>query len=118
WDIGTYEVLEGNYWKGSLSVYLSGKKLKGEWTLKRIESDEGKPKWFVVKTGGKAKAIAKKSESVSALSGRTMEQIAGEKSAVWRSDPANVGGAFGPRQSKQTKSGRKGPSHINRQKTP
>ena len=89
WDIGTYEVLEGNYWKGSLSVYLSGKKLKGEWTLKRIESDEGKPKWFVVKTGGKAKAIAKKSESVSALTGRTMEQIAGERLAVWHGDHGN-----------------------------
>jgi bifunctional non-homologous end joining protein LigD len=86
WDIGTYELLEGNYWKGSLTVFLSGKKLKGEWTLKRTESDEGKPKWFVVKTGGKAKPISKKRESVSAVSGRTMEQIAGERSAVWRSN--------------------------------
>src|SRR5205085_3695987 len=30
WDIGTYEILEGNYWKGRLSIYLAGKKLKGE----------------------------------------------------------------------------------------
>jgi bifunctional non-homologous end joining protein LigD len=86
WDIGTYEVLEGNYWKGALTVFLAGKKLKGEWTLKRIEGEEGKPKWFVVKTGGNAKSIPKKSESVSALTGRTMEKIAGEKSAVWRSN--------------------------------
>ena len=86
WDIGTYEVLDGNYWKGSLTVFLSGKKLKGEWTLKRVESDEGKPKWFVIKSSGNAKAISKKREAVSALTGRTMEQIAGEKSAIWRSD--------------------------------
>jgi hypothetical protein len=26
--IGTYEVLDGNYWKGTLTVFLSGKKLK------------------------------------------------------------------------------------------
>ena len=38
WDIGTYEVIEGNYWKGRLSVFLNGKKLKGEWSLQRIES--------------------------------------------------------------------------------
>jgi bifunctional non-homologous end joining protein LigD len=91
--------------------------LKGEWTLKRIEADEGKPKWFVVKTGGKAKAIPKKREAVSAVTGRTMEQIAGEKSAVWRSNRSNAGGAFAPRQSKQKKpSGHKGP--IRKQKAP
>src|SRR5436190_13437270 len=86
WDIGTYEVLEGNYWKGALTVFLSGKKLKGEWTLKRVEADEGKPKWFVIKTGGNGKAIPKKREGLSAVTGRSMEQIAGQKSAVWRSN--------------------------------
>ena len=86
WDIGTYEVLDGNYWKGSLTVFLSGKKLKGEWTLKRVDAGEGKAKWFVNKTGGNAKPISKKRESLSALTGRTMEQIAGERSAVWRSN--------------------------------
>ncbi|HEV2804752.1 MAG TPA: non-homologous end-joining DNA ligase [Chthoniobacterales bacterium] len=90
WDIGTYEILEGNYWKGSLTVFLSGKKLKGEWTLKRAAADDGKPKWFVNKTAGKARAIPKKREAVSAITGRTMEQIAGEKSAVWRSDRGTV----------------------------
>src|SRR5204862_358507 len=52
WDIGTYEVLDGNYWKGGLRIFLSGKKLKGEWTLTRMEADAGKPKWLVVKTSG------------------------------------------------------------------
>ena len=104
WDIGTYEVLEGNYWKGSLTVFLSGKKLKGEWTLKRTESDEGKPKWCVLKTGGKAKPISKKRESVSAVSGRTMEQIAGEQSAVWRSNRGS--GSTESRPTRRTKAPR------------
>jgi bifunctional non-homologous end joining protein LigD len=86
WDIGTYEVVDGNYWKGSLTVFLSGKKLKGEWTLTRTESEEGKPRWFVRKTASDAIAISKKREAVSALTGRTMAKIAGEKSAVWRSN--------------------------------
>ncbi|MEY2561422.1 MAG: bifunctional non-ous end joining protein LigD, partial [Verrucomicrobiota bacterium] len=99
WDIGTYEVLDGNYWKDSLTVFLSGKKLKGEWSLTRQKSEEGKPKWFVVKTGSNAKPIPKKRESVSALTARTMEQIAGEKSAVWRSNRnSKAAGASVPRR--------------------
>ena len=85
WDIGIYEIQDGNYWKGSLTVYLSGKKLKGEWTLKRTDSDDGKPKWFITKTGGNARPVPKKRESVSTVTGRTMEQIAAERSAIWRS---------------------------------
>ncbi|HSP45593.1 MAG TPA: non-homologous end-joining DNA ligase [Chthoniobacterales bacterium] len=107
WDIGTYEVLEGNYWKGALTVFLSGKKVEGEWTLKRSESDHGKPKWFVNKTGGKARTIVKKREALSVLTGRTMEQIAGDRSAVWRSNrEANPVAASGSQQSakKQTRS--------------
>src|SRR5207302_1874864 len=30
WDIGTYELLEGNYWKGYLHLFFGGTKLKGE----------------------------------------------------------------------------------------
>jgi bifunctional non-homologous end joining protein LigD len=117
WEIGTFEILEGNYWKGALTVFLSGKKLKGEWTLQKVAADEGKTKWFVTKSGGNAKAIPRKRESTSALTGRTMEQIAGDKSAVWRSNQPNVGGAFVPRQTKRRQSGHKGPSHL-RKKVP
>jgi bifunctional non-homologous end joining protein LigD len=86
WDIGTYEILDGNYWKGSLSIFLTGKKLKGEWLLQRMGSDDEKTKWLVRKTNGDAKVISKKRDDTSALTGRTMEKIAGEKSAVWRSN--------------------------------
>jgi len=83
WDIGTYEIVDGNYWKGQLSIFLAGKKLKGEWTLSRTASDEGKPKWLLIKTTDNAKAISKTRESVSAKTGRTMEEVAADKSAVW-----------------------------------
>jgi len=76
WDIGTYEVIEGNYWKGRLSVFLNGKKLKGEWTLERTGNDNGKTKWILRKTGDDAKTISAKRADVSALTRRTMEQIA------------------------------------------
>ena len=86
WDIGTYEPLEGNFWKGALTIFLSGKKLKGEWTVRRADSENGKPRWLIIKTGGDAKPISKRRESVSALTGRTMDKIAGEQSAVWHSN--------------------------------
>jgi bifunctional non-homologous end joining protein LigD len=86
WDIGTYEVIDGNYWKGFLSLFLAGKKLKGEWTLQRIESEDQKTKWLLRKTNGDAKAITAKAADISALSSRPMEKIAGDKSAVWNSN--------------------------------
>ncbi|MFL6499394.1 MAG: non-homologous end-joining DNA ligase [Candidatus Udaeobacter sp.] len=76
WDIGTYEVIDGNYWKGRLSVFLNGKKLRGEWTLERTGNDNGKTKWICRKTGGDAKTISANRADLSALTRRTMEQIA------------------------------------------
>jgi bifunctional non-homologous end joining protein LigD len=83
WDIGTYEVLNGSYWKGELTVFLSGSKLRGEWTLQRAED-----KWLLSKTAKAHKRLTSKQETTSALSSRTMEQIAGEKTRTWRSNRA------------------------------
>ena len=88
WDVGTYEVLEGNYWKGSVSIFLTGKKLKGEWSLQRVDNEGGKTKWLLRKTNGNAKPISAKRYDLSTLSGQTMEKIAGDKSAVWESNRA------------------------------
>jgi bifunctional non-homologous end joining protein LigD len=77
WDVGTYEVIDGNYWKGRLSVFLAGSKLKGEWTLERTQGNDGKTKWVLRKTGGNAKPISAKRDEVSALSGQTMEELVG-----------------------------------------
>src|SRR5207249_791610 len=68
WDIGTYEPLEGNFWKGALTIFLSGKKLKGEWRLRRADSENGEPHWLIIKTGGNAKSISKRGDSVRLLS--------------------------------------------------
>ena len=86
WDIGTYEIVDGNYWKGMLSIFLKGKKLKGEWSLQRIESEDEKTKWLLRKIHGNAKLASAKRVDISALSGRTLEKIAGDKAAVWNSN--------------------------------
>jgi bifunctional non-homologous end joining protein LigD len=94
WDIGTYELLEGNYFKGFLRVYLAGSKLKGEWTLSRLREErgaklhgeKGKDKWQLVKTGGNARPVSKKRDDVSALSGRTMAEIREAADAEWQSN--------------------------------
>src|SRR5690349_331698 len=52
WDIGTYDLIEGNFFKGYLKVYLNGAKLKGEWTLKRFVANgkDDRDKWYLIKT--------------------------------------------------------------------
>jgi bifunctional non-homologous end joining protein LigD len=87
WDIGTYELIEGNYFKGKLKVYLYGKKLKGEWTLAKSHKNSDRPKWFLIKTG--AEPVRKNlKEDKSALSGRSMEQIAKNPEREWQSNRA------------------------------
>jgi bifunctional non-homologous end joining protein LigD len=91
WDIGTYEVIEGNYWKGFLSLFLTGKKVKGEWTLQRLDGDDAKTKWLLRKVNHSARTISLQRDDLSAKTGRTMERIAGDRSAVWRSNKAEEG---------------------------
>jgi bifunctional non-homologous end joining protein LigD len=86
WDIGTYEILEGNYWKGRLVVFLRGKKLRGEWTIERQSEENGKAKWLLTKTNGNAKPISAKRLDLSALTARPMQRIASENTAVWQSN--------------------------------
>ena len=86
WDIGTYEVLDGNYWKGALTVFLTGKKLRGEWNLQRTDEGGEKTKWLITKAGKPHKRLTVKQEETSAVTGRTLEQIAGEKTRTWHSN--------------------------------
>lgn len=90
WDIGTYELIEGNYFKGFLRFYLKGNKLKGEWTLKRFasapdESDQ-RDKWHLIKTDHNTRVLSKARDDQSALTKRTMRQIATAADAVWQSN--------------------------------
>ncbi|HET9713676.1 MAG TPA: DNA polymerase ligase N-terminal domain-containing protein, partial [Pyrinomonadaceae bacterium] len=90
WDLGTYELIEGNYYRGFLRIYLNGTKLKGEWTINRFalaknETDR-KDKWRLIKTGRNTRAISKARDDQSVLTKRTMAQIASAADAVWRSN--------------------------------
>jgi bifunctional non-homologous end joining protein LigD len=87
WDIGTYEVIEGNYYKGMLRVYLNGQKLKGEWTLQRFtDGKDDRDKWRLIKTDHNTRAVSKKRDDESALTKRTMAQIAAAADAHWQSN--------------------------------
>lgn len=48
WDLGTYEVVEGSYAKGHVDVYLSGRRLDGEWAMVKRGSE-----WEVQNKGGR-----------------------------------------------------------------
>lgn len=87
WDVGTYEPLSDHPIKelegGKLHFVLKGKKLSGEWYLVRLRDEE---QWLVIRGGEDHPALSKKKDSTSALSGRTMDQIANAKhGAVWNS---------------------------------
>lgn len=87
WDVGTYEPLSDHPMKelegGKLHVVLKGKKLSGEWYLVRLRDED---QWLVIRGGPDHAELSKKKEAASAISSRTMEQIAGAKNgAVWNS---------------------------------
>jgi bifunctional non-homologous end joining protein LigD len=91
WDIGTYELIEGNYYKGDLRFFLQGKKLKGEWRLAKNRSAQNR-NWLLLKSGSAMKPPGKKKENASALTGRTLDQIAAENTAQWHSNRTAVVG--------------------------
>jgi hypothetical protein len=76
WDIGTFEIVEGNYWKGRLSVFLNGAKLKGEWMLERSGDANDKRKWLLRKVDDKRRRISATKLERSALTNRSIEEIA------------------------------------------
>jgi len=86
WDIGTYEVIDGNFHKGKLHMILHGKKLKGEWILVRAKraGEEEKQPWFLIK-GGDSMAPPRNADK-SVLTSRTMEEITADADAEWQSN--------------------------------
>jgi bifunctional non-homologous end joining protein LigD len=85
WDIGTYELTDGGLRQGDLKLTLHGEKLKGDWHLFRIRSEEGKPVWLLVKHGKAMRAIGARRDDTSVLSGRSMKKIAADNDAQWPS---------------------------------
>jgi bifunctional non-homologous end joining protein LigD len=87
WDIGTYELIDGNFWKGKLHFVLKGKKLTGEWVLVKGNDRDGKGNvWYLIKAGSAMKRMSEKRDNSSALTGRNLGQIAKAEDAIWHSN--------------------------------
>jgi bifunctional non-homologous end joining protein LigD len=87
WDIGTYELIDGNFWKGKLHFLLKGKKLIGEWVLVKGNDRNGEGNvWYLIKAGSAMKRISEKRDNSSALTGRNLAQIATAEDAIWHSN--------------------------------
>lgn len=85
WDLGTYELLGGSHASGNLKLRLKGKKLKGEWHLFRIRSEDDKPVWLIAKSGQSAPPISARRDDQSVLTRRSMARIARDQDAQWSS---------------------------------
>jgi len=92
-DMGTYEVSgddpPGALAAGKLHLLLKGKKLKGEWTLVRMKQrseEERKPQWLLLKSGSDVPQISDRADDSSALTRRSMQQIARADGEQWHSD--------------------------------
>ena len=92
WDTGTFEVLGADPLQalkaGRIHLTLKGEKLKGDWALVRMRPRDGedKPQWLILKSGSDQKPLSKRAENQSAISQRTMEQIAAHNERQWQSD--------------------------------
>jgi bifunctional non-homologous end joining protein LigD len=86
WDIGTYELIEGDYYQGRLRFHLNGEKLKGEWELVRWPKKEERETWLLIKAGKTMRTISKKRDDSSVLSERSMQEIADARAATWNSN--------------------------------
>ena len=87
WDIGTYELIEGDYYKGYLHFFLSGRKLTGEWQLIRGRKEgEKRDVWYLGKITASMRPVSQKRDDESAITGRSMEEIRTSSDAVWHSN--------------------------------
>lgn len=89
WDTGMWTPLGGDperdLKKGKLHFAVEGAKLRGEWTLVRIRGEE--TQWLLLKSGTDMRAVTKKRDDESAITGRTMSQIAQARDAEGSSQP-------------------------------
>lgn len=97
WDIGTYENIkqkDGNIVpmkeclkRGTIEIFLHGKKMWGPYALIKTGTLANKESWIVLrmknKDGVKKRATKSIKKDVSALTGRTMKKIAQDHDAVW-----------------------------------
>ncbi|HMF54492.1 MAG TPA: non-homologous end-joining DNA ligase, partial [Edaphobacter sp.] len=105
WDQGTWEPQAGytdvdsGLRDGSLKFILHGTKLKGKWALIRMGgkwAKEKKPNWLLIKEHdeferGQDENPVTESERNSAVTGRSIEEIAHHKDHVWNSKDTRSG---------------------------
>ena len=126
WDQGTWQPQSGfedvtaALRDGELKFELDGTKLKGKWVLVRMASKPGskwgsssKPNWLLIKEHdsferGPGDAAITDEQPNSAVTGRSLEQIAAQEDHVWNSkETAKPGQAWyrqSPKSSKLTRS--------------
>ena len=115
WDQGTwepqpgYEDVDAGLREGSLKFVMHGTKMKGKWTLVRMSgkaANERKPNWLLIKEHdeferSKDDTPITEEAPKSAVTKRTLEQIAGQEDHVWNSKETAHGNAW-HRQEKTT----------------
>lgn len=106
WDQGTWEPLvdvDEGLRKSSLKFTLHGTKLQGKWTLVRMggkAANEAKPNWLLIKEHDSYERTASEpaiTEEMpdSAVTGRSLEEIAAASTHVWNSkETASEGQAW------------------------
>lgn len=97
WDTGTWEPIgdpKRMLAKGKLNFRLHGKRLKGEWTLVRMQNRrEKRTNWLLIKRTdqyakeGDGEGITER-YMTSVVSGKKMERIAADQPRVWQSKEA------------------------------
>jgi bifunctional non-homologous end joining protein LigD len=87
WDFGTYELMSGSMEEGKLHFRLHGKKLEGEWILVKARHMEGSGEpWFLLKGGEAMEPLTPQEDDRSAVTKRTMAEIAGHNDRQWKSN--------------------------------
>jgi len=95
WDQGTWEPhvdVDEGLAKGSLKFAMKGTKMKGSWTLVRMNNMSGdKPNWLLIKEHdeferSKDDPCVTVEEPNSVVTGRSLEQIAAAETHVWQSN--------------------------------
>jgi bifunctional non-homologous end joining protein LigD len=106
WDQGTWEPQPGHtdvdagLRDGSLKFVMHGTKMKGKWALIRMKgkaANERKPNWLLIKEHDEFErkeddSPVTEEEPNSIVTGRTIEEIAGNKDHVWNSKDTAKGG--------------------------
>jgi len=99
WDQGTWQPhvdVDEGLRKGSLKFALHGEKMKGNWALIRMNSraqGNGKPNWLLIKEHDEFERAAgdepiTEKEPDSAVTGRSLDEIADAEDHVWQSKGA------------------------------